>query len=219
VAIERKGTRLGEDVPGDEAAGARGIPFREFEDEDAEFEFCFMGYPPLCPGWEDTRFGEDGGVVCIDTPFGQNFAATLSAGDSGWPEFETYSASPRIFRDGVASVCTPPKSPPGTFGAATYNFDLYYFQNCDGGEKCVTVNVDNGACGTNVHGVAFSGRFPAGTGYADMAGGATYIGDQGSSLTGPFSFVIPGGTTEWTLMMHNTANAAACAYSFDIVEN
>jgi hypothetical protein len=60
VAVERKGTRLGEDVPGDEAAGARGIPFRQFETDDDSFEFCFMGYPPLCPGFVDTRFGEGG---------------------------------------------------------------------------------------------------------------------------------------------------------------
>ncbi len=48
VAIERNGTRLGEDAPGDEAAGARGIPFEQ--DLEGDFEFCPMGPLPLCPG-------------------------------------------------------------------------------------------------------------------------------------------------------------------------
>ncbi len=48
VAVERTGTRLGEDVPGDEAAGARGIPFsapggkRDFDWEGPNL--------PNCPG-------------------------------------------------------------------------------------------------------------------------------------------------------------------------
>ena len=53
VAIERNGTRLGEDLPGDESAGARGIPFEQ--DLEGDFEFCPMGPPPLCPGVPLTR--------------------------------------------------------------------------------------------------------------------------------------------------------------------
>jgi hypothetical protein len=58
VAIERKGRRgYEEDIPGDEAAGSRGIPFASTFDEDGDpvFEFCFMGYAPLCPGLPDLR--------------------------------------------------------------------------------------------------------------------------------------------------------------------
>ncbi len=53
IAIERRGARLGEDVPGDEAAGERGIPFESTYDEDGNplFEYCFMGPLPLCPGF------------------------------------------------------------------------------------------------------------------------------------------------------------------------
>ncbi|MCC7020319.1 MAG: hypothetical protein IT332_11215, partial [Ardenticatenales bacterium] len=42
-----------EDVPGDEAAGERGIPFESTYDEDGNplFEYCFMGPLPLCPGF------------------------------------------------------------------------------------------------------------------------------------------------------------------------
>jgi len=59
VSIERKGTHNGEDIPGDESAGDRGIPFAQTFDEDGEplFEFCFMGPAPLCPGFVDNRPG------------------------------------------------------------------------------------------------------------------------------------------------------------------
>ncbi|MBK6769854.1 MAG: DUF11 domain-containing protein [Ardenticatenales bacterium] len=59
MAIERRGARLGEDVPGDEAAGERGIPFESTYDEDGNplFEYCFMGPLPLCPGsWTTGRW-------------------------------------------------------------------------------------------------------------------------------------------------------------------
>ncbi|MCB9176287.1 MAG: hypothetical protein H6648_03940 [Caldilineae bacterium] len=46
VSIERTGTRLGEDVPGDEAAGSRGIPF----ETDRNIGLCLGGFRPVCPG-------------------------------------------------------------------------------------------------------------------------------------------------------------------------
>ena len=44
-------------MPGDEAAGERGIPFENTYDEDGDpiFEYCFMGPLPLCPGFVDQR--------------------------------------------------------------------------------------------------------------------------------------------------------------------
>ena len=46
VSVERTGARLGEDVPGDEAAGSRGIPFAQ----DDTLSACFGGTLPRCPG-------------------------------------------------------------------------------------------------------------------------------------------------------------------------
>jgi hypothetical protein len=46
VGVERTGTRLGEDVPGDEAAGSRGIPFERARNLDV----CLGGFTPRCPG-------------------------------------------------------------------------------------------------------------------------------------------------------------------------
>jgi hypothetical protein len=47
VAIERTGSRLGEDVPGDEAAGERGIPFATTRSVGFDFE---GPHAPNCPG-------------------------------------------------------------------------------------------------------------------------------------------------------------------------
>ena len=47
VAVERTGTRLGEDVPGDEAAGERGIPFATTRAVGFDFE---GPNAPNCPG-------------------------------------------------------------------------------------------------------------------------------------------------------------------------
>ncbi|RIJ99694.1 MAG: hypothetical protein DCC47_22670, partial [Acidobacteria bacterium] len=47
VSVERTGTRLGEDVPGDEAAASRGIPFTS----DDLLSHCWLGpNTPVCPG-------------------------------------------------------------------------------------------------------------------------------------------------------------------------
>jgi hypothetical protein len=46
VTVDRSGTRIGEDVPGDEAAGSRAIPFAA----EVGFDFCPGGFRPRCPG-------------------------------------------------------------------------------------------------------------------------------------------------------------------------
>ncbi|MFQ5459304.1 MAG: proprotein convertase P-domain-containing protein, partial [Anaerolineae bacterium] len=72
VVVERTGTRLGADIPGDEAAGTTAIPFRQ--DPETEFFFDFEGpLAPLCPGLVDDR-PEPGScpqtavVACQDCP-------------------------------------------------------------------------------------------------------------------------------------------------------
>ncbi len=49
VMVERTGTRYGEDVPGDEAAGDRAIPFAN----DYRVWWCPGGFTPRCPGQPD----------------------------------------------------------------------------------------------------------------------------------------------------------------------
>ncbi len=71
VSVERTGTRLGEDVPGDEAAGSRGIPFAVGQIQ--EFEHCFAD-TPVCPG-----------QPVIEPPKLTNFEGTfnVNAGSNG----------------------------------------------------------------------------------------------------------------------------------------
>jgi hypothetical protein len=70
VAVERTGTRLGEDVPGDEAAGDRGIPFREddalsFDWEGPNAPNCPGGpFPPPVPQYCPASLT----LVCVDCP-------------------------------------------------------------------------------------------------------------------------------------------------------
>ena len=60
VVVERTGTLLGEDIPGDEAAGDRGIPFRM---PDIDAQLCPLALTankvPLCPGLPETRTASD----------------------------------------------------------------------------------------------------------------------------------------------------------------
>jgi hypothetical protein len=93
VVIERTGTRLGEDVPGDEAAGARGIPFQTTRN----FSFDFEGHEPALCG---PRF-------IPGPPIVENFSVseTLGAGTSGFL-FAISPGSTRTLTVDVPADCT-----------------------------------------------------------------------------------------------------------------
>jgi hypothetical protein len=80
VAVERSKTRQGEDVPGDEAAGDRGIPFKQSDIEDEEFEFKFSTqYPPLCPGVpSNIRKPPGEGPSCLGPVWGEQVSSFWS---------------------------------------------------------------------------------------------------------------------------------------------
>jgi len=86
VAIERTGTRLGEDIPGDEAAGSRAIPFTQHGLADT-FAYCFAGpAAAFCPGQPGRRptcpnqlvFEGQGGEIPDDRAGGEMFQANIS---------------------------------------------------------------------------------------------------------------------------------------------
>jgi len=137
VAIERKGTHLGEDVPGDEAAGDRGIPFAYTVDEDGDvvFEFCFMGPAPLCPGFADNRAGPGD---CANAGLG-----TITTDITQGPPFHTFQTNPQN------GACSPN---PG-FGQRNINgADLYDFTICKASMEIEIVDYtltpfSGGACG------------------------------------------------------------------------
>jgi hypothetical protein len=99
--------------------------------------------------------------------------------------------------------------------------DVYYFDNPDGLETCVTVNVNTGACGTSVHAFATTGMYPPDMGFSCDGTGTdgepfTYLGDLGSSLSQPFSFTIPAGVTRWSLVFESNFGPTTCDFSFEI---
>lgn len=74
VSVERSSTTLGEDIPGDESAGDRGIPFGMTQVETNGCAYRYSGpLPPLCPGLPDTRPPSDCALPrimarCTDCP-------------------------------------------------------------------------------------------------------------------------------------------------------
>ncbi|MCB1042776.1 MAG: IPTL-CTERM sorting domain-containing protein [Acidobacteria bacterium] len=121
----------------------------------------------------------------------------------------------RIFRDGIPSAC-PNKAYPGIFNpGTTYNYETYTYTNTSGAAACVTINFDpnsgGGApCGTNAHMSAYLNS------YDPNNQGANFLGDVGSSVTQPFSFEVAAGQNV-VLVVTNTASAAVCDFSFEVV--
>ena len=220
VSIERTGTPLGEDVPGDEAAGSRGIPFRTSDIEDMEFEFDYEGpAKPLCPGLPDLRFreGEDGPQLLCPP---DTLEGTYSQGGT-WPEYDTWvTTGGRIFRDGSPTICVFPAACPGPTLGGGGNVDAYYFDNPSGNEVCVTITATH-ACGFNSMVIAYRGHMPNGTiptCPVDWDGaGEKYLGDCGQSGSPQnFQFIVPDGEEHWTLVFANVFNPQVCGYTATI---
>jgi hypothetical protein len=189
--------------------------------EDEEFEFAFAGpFPPLCPGVPDnlrTPPGEEGGPGAVCPPGEIN--GTFNQGSPDWDDYDSWTATTRIFRDGVPSECTPQKACPTSLGGGGY-VDAYYFDNPGGLETCVEVGVTH-ACGVECMGYAVSGRLQNGTGWPGCplpgAPDVDYLGDVGQSGTpGRMGFTIPAGVTEWTLVFANVSAPTSCSYTATI---
>ena len=126
------------------------------------------------------------------------------------------SMNSRIFRDAVPSECDPPKSYPGPFAPAAYKYDTYAYPNSNPTDLCVTVDFNTSTCGTNAHAQAFANGFDPNWGAANAA---NYLGDIGSSLPLPFSFVVPA-LTDWVLVIGNNfpGNPLPCEYQFEVLD-
>lgn len=145
-----------------------------------------------------------GGEIC---PLGVTITDTFS-GDN--------TQLGRIFRDGVASTCTP-EAYPGIFNeATTYNYETYTYENGSATDSCVVVqfNPDTAGdtpCGTNAHMSAYVDS------YNPISQSLNYLGDVGSSTTQPFSFTLPGGQA-LVLAVTNTGAQAVCSYAFTVTQ-
>jgi hypothetical protein len=138
VSVERTGTSLGEDVPGDEAAGSRGIPFRLYKQDKMSFEFDWEGPArPLCPGLPDLRAKPGEGPTCLGPAYGEETPAY-------WEQSNTI---PLFYSPGV---CTPYS---GSGTAASENPDVAWdgvdgdfltFLNC--GSQTVEIGFEGNRC-------------------------------------------------------------------------
>ncbi|WP_395789290.1 DUF11 domain-containing protein [Aquimonas sp.] len=138
-------------------------------------------------------------------------AGTVTSAFSG-----TNSQNGRIFRDAMPSTCAG-KPYPGIFNATTaYFYETFTYPNTSAAPACVTVNFDPDSaanptpCATNAHASAYIGSYNP----ANQA--ANFIGDVGSSVAQPFLFQVPA-STNLVLVVSNTSSAAACNFSFQVV--
>ena len=124
------------------------------------------------------------------------------------PSDPVLSGSVRVFRDGTPSTCAAAKAFPGTFGVGTpVGYKTATAFNDSGAPACITVNVDQGTCGVNAFTTVYLGSFNPN----DLS--QNYVADQGSSNTGPFSFVAPANSQ--IVLMTSAVNAitAPCTYT------
>lgn len=152
-----------------------------------------------------------GGVMTFGSGGGNSCPVTTTINGT----FDTSSPTQlgRIFRDGVPSVCTPPKVYPGIFNPSTsYNYNVHGpYANPGPNPSCVTVSFDVGSCLTNAHASAYQNS------YDPANQGNNYLGDVGSSVTQPFGFTLPAGQA-LVIAVSTTASVvtAPCSYSFTI---
>ena len=151
----------------------------------------------------------------VTTPIGLNTPgafATLTVSASGTlatgvtMDGTEPAMSARLVANGVSSVCAPAKSFPGTVaGSYTYKTTTAYN---NGPERCVTVNFDQGTCGSNVLLSAYAGSFNP----ANLS--QNYLGDAGSFQTLPFSFMAPANAAVVLVAASATSGVpAACQFS------
>jgi len=137
VAIERSKTMLGTDIGGDEAAGDRGIPFRQSDVEDEEFGFAFSGHRmPVCPGLPDLNPKPGEGPTCFEPP--------CTEAVTGWG---VQRPVPLFFSPGTCSGTNPAQT--GAMEHPDYNWDgtdgdILEFTNCSSGVE--EVNLLTNAC-------------------------------------------------------------------------
>lgn len=141
----------------------------------------------------------------------------LGSGSPDWPS-TTQTQTARLFRDGIASTCAAPKACPGAFSSGTFTTDAYTFSNQTGSSQCVTVNFDpnagGGLCGTNVHAIAYLGSYDPNN-FCN-----NYLADVGSSVTQPFSFTVPNGSSFVVVIgANNSGVGVGCTYQFTVVGN
>jgi len=129
------------------------------------------------------------------------------------------SQTGRIFRDAIPAVC-PNKIYPGDFNPGLpYNWTAVRLYNSDTSPLCITINVDVDSgvfpCGTNGHAHVYQSADGLDTEPYDPVNQANnFVGDRGSSVSGPFSVDVAPGWFE--IVFSNTSAPDNCDFSFTV---
>jgi len=198
VMVERTGTRLGEDIPGDEAAGDRGIPFALTTTGKVP-SWCPGGEVPLCPGQPV--------YAAIETPF--SASETLGVGTAGrqLPATTPFLLSRTLTVAGVPADCKVTDVNLDISVTTTFMGDVVATLT-HGGKSAVLFDF---ICGSNDNLAVtldddatspVSGTSPAGACLAPTNAAGTYKSESGSALNG-FDKTLALGA--WTLDLTDTA--------------
>ena len=143
-----------------------------------------------------------------------NFAFTLKActcWDTSVTDFITTTNSltqtGRLFRDGNAATCLPPKVFPGTTTTDTLHYKEYQFTNTTSTTACYKVDVNAPLC-RNSNFIFVSAYLGA---YDPAHLSTHYLADIGTSPNpdGSFSFQVPAGQ-DYTLVVNEITAGAGC---------
>jgi subtilisin-like proprotein convertase family protein len=192
VSVERTGTRLGEDVPGDEAAGSRGIPLAQ----DSRLAVCRGGYLPACPG-QPAASPVDGDCGPI-----QATGAGGAIPDSGGGIFVS-SVSPSFVGDCAVRDVNLSLDISHTF-VGDLNVSLLHggtssslFNAVCGADDNIDVTLDD----DNPEGRGNIGNAASCAGVGPVGGGNTYASQSGSALD---AFNGQSAAGDWTLQIVDT---------------
>ncbi|MBS1789092.1 MAG: putative Ig domain-containing protein [Acidobacteria bacterium] len=142
----------------------------------------------------------------------QIISGTIGSGSAQWPAtIDTQTG--RLFRDAVASVCSPAKPVPSVTDASTqFTYDAYTFLNTSVSTVCVTVNTTAGAP-NQILTAAYLDR------YNRLDVQENYLGDAGNSdQLRSFSFNVPG-KRSFTIVqsrVNTAANPTSLDYFFSV---
>jgi hypothetical protein len=169
------------------------------------------------------------GCVCTST-FLTGTDGCLPAGCAVSATVNEGACSYRVFRDGVASQCDPPKPCPGVYSSGYNPADVYIFDtdSDDEGNECRCIDVDwdvntgTFPCTLYIHSVAYDGDYETPSVWAcsgtNSAGGTwDYRGDVGSSITQIYYFPTTEVGDHFSVVARqNYTGRTGCNYNFEI---
>jgi hypothetical protein len=120
---------------------------------------------------------------------------------------EDPTLAPRIFRNGVSSVCGSAKGFPGTFSGGAFPYDVYSFFN-SGPADCITV-AQTSTVGSSLHVSMYDAD-----GFDPGILGNNYLGDSGfGGAPVSFGVLVPANSRFFLVAISSTPQLGAYAFT------